>query len=130
MLLATTALGFVACARGSSRSDVALVQDPRCAAVADTVSKYVSEDALPSARLIGGEALRPPPVVHPGDTVEVDFVVLPNGLADTGSVQVTGVSDPRFVRSAIRFAAENRFVPAQVSGCNVVSRYSVVMSSR
>ena len=120
---------LMACAGRSNQTDVALVQDPRCAAVADTVAKYVSEDALPAARLVGDESLRPPAHVGAGDSVEVDFVVMPTGLADTSSVQVVGVSDPQFVRNAVRFAAENRFTPAQVSGCNVVSRYSVVMRS-
>lgn len=106
-----------------------LVQDPHCAAVADTLAKYVSEDALPAAQLVGDESLHAPSLRGPGDSVEVDFVVLPNGFADTTSVQVIGASDPKFLRSAVRFAAENRFTPAQVSGCNVVSRYSVVMRS-
>jgi hypothetical protein len=122
-------LPLAACAGRSNQPDVDLVQDPRCAAVADTIAKYVSEDALPAARLVGDESLRPPPHVSSGDSVEVDFVVWPSGHADTSSVQVVGVSDPQFVRDAVRFAAENRFTPAQVSGCNVVSRYSVVMRS-
>ena len=120
-------LAVAACAGRSHQSNVALVQEPRCEAVADTVSKYVSEDALPAAKLVGDESLRPPDLAHPGDSVEVDFVVLPNGFADTSSVQVVGVTDPDFLHRAVRFAAENRFTPAQVSGCYVVSRYSVVM---
>ena len=116
-----------ACAGRSPRSDLGLVQDEKCNALADTVSKYVSEDALPAARLVGDESLRPPAIVQPGDTVEVDFVVLPSGFADTSTVMVSGASDPQFVRNAVRFAAENRFAPAQISGCNVVSRYSLVM---
>jgi hypothetical protein len=98
-------------------------------AVADTVAKYVSEDALPAAQLVGDESLHPPGALGPADSIEVEFVVFPNGVADTSSVVVTGARDPRFVRSAVRFAAENRFTPAQVSGCSVVSRYSVIMRS-
>jgi hypothetical protein len=120
---------LAACAGRTNRSDVPLVQDARCAAVANTVSKYVSEDALPAAQLVGDESLRAPAFTHPGDSVEVDFVVLPNGTADTSSVQIIGVGDQKFARSAVRFAAENRFTPAQVGGCYVVSRYSVVMRS-
>ena len=121
------ALSALACAGRSGPANLPLVQDARCAAVADTISKYVSEDALPAARLVGGESLRPPALAQTGDSVEVEFVVLPNGMADTSSVEVNGASDPAFIRNAVRFAAENRFAPAQVSGCMVVSRYSVVM---
>ena len=117
----------VACAGQSNRSNVPLVQDARCSAVADTLAKYVSEDALPAAQLVGDESLRPPGGLGSADSIEVEFVVFPNGVADTSSVVVTGVSDAQFMRSAVRFAAQNRFTPAQVSGCSVVSRYSVVM---
>jgi len=119
----------VACAGRSNQSNVPLVQDARCSAVADTLAKYVSEDALPAAQLVGDESLRPPAVLGPADSVEVEFVVFPNGVADTSSVVVTGATDARFMRSAVRFAARNRFTPAQVSGCSVVSRYSVIMRS-
>jgi hypothetical protein len=127
LLIAFSIAVFGACARRSNESNIALVQDERCTAVADTVSKYVSEDALPQAHLIGEVSLRPPAIMQPGDSVEVEFVVFPNGYADTSSVIVSGASDPQFISSAVLFAARNRFTPAQVSGCNVVSRYSVVM---
>lgn len=117
------------CAGQSSTRDVGLVQDPRCAAVGDSISKYVSEDALPTAQLVGDDALPRPAGVRPGDSVAVDFVVFPNGIADTSSVEVLGASDAQFVRNAVKFAARHRFAPAQVSGCNVISRYSVIIRS-
>ena len=129
MSVAAVAFVAAACAGRSNSSDVAMVQDPRCAAVDDSISKYVSADALPVAQLIGYESLRAPSTVRGGDSVSVDFVVFPNGVADTSSVEVLGASDPQFVRSAVSFAARHRFAPAQVSGCNVISRYSVVMRS-
>jgi hypothetical protein len=119
----------LACAGRSNTSDVAFVQDPRCAAVGDSISKYVSEDALPTAQLVGDDPLPQPAGGHPGDSVAVDFVVFPNGVADTSSVEVVGASDAQFVRNAVRFAARHRFAPAQVAGCNVISRYSVIMRS-
>jgi hypothetical protein len=118
------ALVAIACAGRSNANDVAMVQDPRCAAVVDSISKYVSEDALPNAQLIGDEAIRFPD--NRAESVSVDFVVFPNGFADTSSVEVIGSNDPRFRRNAVRFAASHRFTPAQVSGCSVISRYSVV----
>jgi len=68
--------------------------------------------------------------MQPGDSVAVEFVVQPNGLADTSSVQIIGASDPQFIRSAMLFASQSRFTPARVSGCNVVSRYNLVVKSR
>ena len=119
----------LACAGRSNPSDAGLVQDPRCAALGDSISKYVSEDALPTAQLVGNDALPRPAIVAAGDSIAVDFVVLPNGIADTSSVEILGAGDAQFVRNAVRFAARHRFAPAQVGGCNVISRYSVVMRS-
>ena len=117
----------LACAGRSNQPNVPLVQDARCSALADRLSKYVSEDALPAAKLVGDESLRPPALPSSADSIEVEFVVFPNGIADTSSVMVSGASDAQFVRSAVRFADQNRFTPAQVSGCSVVSRYSVII---
>lgn len=126
-LVSVAALVTIACAGRSTEAIPPLVQDARCTAVADTLSKYVSEDALPTAQLVGDKSLRPPAIVQAGDSVEVDFVVWPNGAADTSSVQVSGASDPEFIRNAVRFAAGNRFTPAEVFGCRVVSRYSLII---
>lgn len=126
-MIGAAAAVAVACAGRSNQPNVPLGQDARCSAVADTLAKYVSEDALPAAQLVGDESLRPPGGLGSADSIEVEFVVFPNGVADTSSVLVTGASDAQFMRSAVRFAAQNRFTPAQVSGCSVVSRYSVIM---
>jgi len=130
-IIGATAAGVavLACAGRSTQANVPLVQDARCSAIADNLARYVSEDALPAAKLVGDESLRPPAVLRNSDSVEVDFVVFPNGVADTSSVVVTGASDARFLSNAVRFAAQNRFTPAQVAGCSVVSRYSVIMRS-
>jgi hypothetical protein len=100
-------------------------------AVSDSLSKYISGDALPLAHLDGNPRTLPvPPTIQPGDSVEVDFVVLPTGVADTSSVTIVGANDPQFARSAMQFAAESRFSPASVSGCNVLSRYNLVIRPR
>jgi hypothetical protein len=123
-------LGIVACASGPRPFQIA-PQDPRCAAVSDTLSKYISTDALPLAHLDGNPRTLPTPrAIQPGDSVEVDFVVMPSGLADTSSVAIIGESDPEFARGAIQFATESRFTPAQISGCNVLSRYNIVVRPR
>jgi hypothetical protein len=43
---------------------------------------------------------------------------------------VSGASDPEFLRSAVAFAAESRFMPAQAQGCPMMSKYNFVLKSR
>jgi hypothetical protein len=106
-------------------------QETRCADLADTVSKYVSQDALPLAHIVGNPRLpRVPAALGPGDSVYVEFLVRPNGLADTSSVQITGPNDPEFARSVTAFAVQSRFMPAQSQGCAVLSKYNLVVKSR
>jgi hypothetical protein len=127
-LLAMSALAIAGCA--SRTSGPALITEP-CAALADTVSKYVSVDALPLAHIVGNPRLpRTPALLGPGDSAYVEFLVRPDGLADTSTVLVSGASDPEFVRSAIAFAAESRFTPAQAQGCPMMSKYNFVVKSR
>ena len=119
-----------ACARGPKPITFS-PEEERCSAISDTLSKYVSEDALPFAHVAGTPRTPPAPSkMQPGDSAAVEFVVLPNGVADTSTVLVIGASDPEFIRRAIAFAGQNRFTPAQVSGCNVMSRYDLVVKSR
>jgi len=127
-LIAISALSIAACASGT-RGPV-LVTEP-CAALADSVSKYVSVDALPLAHIVGNPSLpRTPAVLGPGDSAYVEFLVRPDGLADTSTVLVSGASDPEFLRSAVAFAADSRFIPAQARGCPMMSKYNLVVKSR
>jgi hypothetical protein len=103
----------------------------RCADLSDSVSKYVSADAFPLAHVVGKPLLpRTPAVLGPGDSVYVEFLVHPDGLADTSTVMIGGATDPEFLRSAVAFAAQSRFMPAQSQGCPVLSRYNLVVKSR
>jgi hypothetical protein len=126
--LAISTLAIAACA--SRTRGPSLVTEP-CVALADTVSKYVSVDALPLAHLVGNPRLpRTPAMLGPGDSAYVEFLVRPDGLADTSTVVVSGASDPEFVRSAMAFAAESQFEPAQSQGCPMMSKYNLVVKSR
>jgi hypothetical protein len=126
--LAVSTLAIAACA--SRTRGPSLVTEP-CAALADSVSKYVSVDALPLAHIVGNPRLpRTPAVLGPGDSAYVEFLVRPDGLADPSTVVVTGASDPEFLRSAVAFAAESQFVPAQAQGCPMMSKYNLVVKSR
>ena len=127
-LLAISTLATAACASGARGPT--LVTEP-CAALADSVSKYVSVDALPLAHIVGNpRPPRTPAVLGPGDSAYVEFLVRPDGLADTSTVLVSGASDPEFLRGAVAFAAESRFVPAQAQGCPLMSKYNLVVKSR
>ena len=127
-LLAISTLATAACASGARGPT--LVTEP-CAALADSVSKYVSVDALPLAHIVGNPRLpRTPAMLGPGDSAYVEFLVRPDGLADTSTVLVSGASDPEFLRGAVAFAAESRFVPAQAQGCPLMSKYNLVVKSR
>jgi len=127
-VLAISTLAIAACA--SRTRGPTFVTEP-CAALADSVSKYVSVDALPLAHIVGTPRLpRTPAMLGPGDSAYVEFLVRPDGLADTSSVLVSGASDAEFLRSAVAFAAESRFVPAQAQGCPMMSKYNLVIKSR
>jgi hypothetical protein len=96
--------------------------------MSDTLSKYVSSDALPEAGFAGDtRALRSAAPIRAGQSILVSFVVRPTGLADPDLVEIVGVDDPNFERAATTFAQSNRFVPGQVNGCNVLSRYSLLL---
>jgi hypothetical protein len=101
---------------------------PECAAASDSLSKYVSVDALPFAHLIGTPRVLPvPPSLRRGDSIAVEFVVRPDGLADPSTVEIIGSNDQGFARQVLRFVTESRFIPERVMGCNVLSKYNLVI---
>lgn len=113
---------------GCSRAPRPLAVTPVCAAASDSLTKYVSKDALPFAHLVGTPRVLPvPPGLRRGDSVAVEFVVQPTGVADPNSVEITGSTDPGFTRDVLRFVTESRFIPATVTGCNVMSKYNLVI---
>jgi hypothetical protein len=129
-LVAPFTLAVAACAARNPGAGMLPAQTARCADLSDSVSKYVSQDALPLAHIVGNPRLPGiPSALGPGDSVYMEFLVRPDGLADTSSVQITGPSDPEFVRSALAFAAQSRFMPAQTQGCFVPSKYNLVVKS-
>lgn len=122
--LAVAALTLSACARAPR--PVAL--SPECAAASDSLSKYVSIDALPFAHLIGTPRVLPvPPSLRRGDSISVEFVVRPDGLADPSSVEIIGSNDQSFSRQVLQFVTESRFIPERGMGCNVLSKYNLVI---
>jgi len=126
---ALAAAAMFGCASRNTRV-LTTPETERCADLADTLSKYVSQDALPLAHIVGNPLLpRVPLALGPGDSVYVEFLVRPDGLADTSSVQITGANDPEFARSVAAFAVQSRFMPAQSQGCTVPSRYNLVVKS-
>lgn len=128
LLLALLAITLSACASRPRPITVSPAERLRCAGVSDSVSKYVSMDALPFAYLVGTPRVLPvPPALRPGDSITVEFLVLPEGLADPSSVEINGSSDPAFARSVLQLVTESSFVPARLTDCNVLSKYSLVI---
>jgi hypothetical protein len=68
-----------------------------------------------------------PPTLRRGDSIAVEFVVRPDGLADPTTVEITGSNDQAFARNVLRFVTESRFMPATVTGCNVLSKYNLII---
>ncbi|MFN2636509.1 MAG: hypothetical protein ABR585_05755 [Gemmatimonadaceae bacterium] len=121
-------LGFVSLACASRPAPAVLTIDPRCAALSDTLSKYVSGDALPLARLFGdAPSLRAPARATSTNPVSVEFVVRGDGSVDPSTILITGPSDSDFERDVAAFVGKSRFVPGQLDGCNVLSRYSLTL---
>ena len=83
---------------------------------------------MPFAHLIGTPRVLPvPPSLRRGDSIAVEFVVRPDGLADPSSVEIIGSKDQAFARQVLRFVTESRFIPERVMGCNVLSKYNLVI---
>jgi len=119
---------FMAALAGCSRAPRPLGVTPECAAASDSLTKYVSRDALPFAHLVGTPRVLPvPPGLRRGDSVAVEFVVQPSGFGDPGSVEIMGSTDPGFRRDVLRFVSQSRFIPATVTGCSVTSKYNLVI---
>ncbi|MFL5600589.1 MAG: hypothetical protein ACJ78I_09355, partial [Gemmatimonadaceae bacterium] len=63
-----------ACASGGRQGQTVSPEQARCAAVSDSISKYVSTDALPFAHLVGNPRRLPSTAtIRPGDSVVVEF---------------------------------------------------------
>ncbi|GAC1484633.1 MAG: hypothetical protein NVS1B5_05150 [Gemmatimonadaceae bacterium] len=130
LVVCALAVAVWTCASGPKPAPIAPAEALRCAGISDSVSKYISEDALPFAHIIGTPRKLPVLAEMPADSVAVEFIVRPDGIADTSSVEITGANDPQFVRSVMLFATQSRFSPAQISGCNVLSRYNLIVKPR
>ena len=123
-----SAVVITACGGRPAEAPAPLQVDPRCAAMSDTLSKYVSSDALPEAAFSGDtRALRSAAPLRAGETISVSLLVRPDGTVDPGFTEIAGANDPAFELSVAAFAQSNRFVPGQLNGCNVLSRYTLVL---
>lgn len=122
------AVSLVACAGGPRPITVSSAEQARCVGVSDSLSRYVSTDALPFAHLVGTPRVLPaPPALRRGDSITVEFLVQATGLADASTLEIFGTRDPGFTRSVQKLLAESSFLPGRVSGCNVLSRYNLVV---
>ena len=129
-VIAWFGLSVVAAGCASAPHPVAVApQSAACAALSDTLSKYISQDALPLAHLMADTRPPAPPAgLSAADTVVVEFLVRYDGTADPASIDIVGSNDPAFRTAVTAFAARSRFAAAQVNGCNVQSRYSLTFT--
>ncbi|HEY6090237.1 MAG TPA: hypothetical protein VD771_10675 [Gemmatimonadaceae bacterium] len=128
VIFALFGVSLVACSRGPRPITVSALEQARCVGVSDSLSRYVSADALPFAHLVGTPRILPaPPALRRGDSITVEFLVLPTGLADPTTLEIVGTTDPGFTRSVQQLLAQSSFVPGRVSSCNVLSRYNLVV---
>ena len=128
LILGLFAVSMAGCAGGPRPITVSSAEQARCVGVSDSLSRYVSADALPFAHLVGTPRILPaPPALRRGDSITVEFLVLPTGLADPTTLEIRGTNDPGFTRSVQQLLAKSSFVPGRVSSCNVLSRYNLVV---
>jgi hypothetical protein len=127
LFLVSVSVAVSACASGPRPPADSPAELAECARLSDSLARHTSTDSLPLARFIAKPRVLPAPALRPGDSLAVEFLVRPDGLADINSVEITGPKDPAFVRSVLRLLTESRFMPAQVRGCKVLSRYNLIV---
>jgi hypothetical protein len=128
LILGLFGVSLGACSRGPRPVTVSSLEQARCMGVSDSLSRYVSADALPFAHLSGTPRVLPaPPALRRGDSITVEFLVQATGLADPSTLEIFGTRDPGFTRSVQKLLAESTFLPGRVLGCNVLSRYNLVV---
>lgn len=110
-----------------------LPEDPAssaCERVRDSIVTQVPFEQWPGAR----SAVRPSHYPRaPSDApaavpVTASAVVLPDGSIDVSSFKVTGTGDLEFEKAAWEFMSKQKWIPATVAGCPVVSRAGFVVT--
>lgn len=104
-----------------------LPEDPAliaCDRVRDSILTQVPSERWPNARWASRPLHYPkvPPDAPAGVPVTASIVVLPDGSVDLSSFKVTGSTDEEYKRTAFEFMSKQRWTPATVSGCPVMSR--------
>jgi hypothetical protein len=104
----------------------------RCDRIRDSVLVETPPSRWPLAKPASGSPSRKPPTPSDaiaGVPVTATIVVLSDGSLDPTFFQVTGSSDSQFKTSVFDFFSRLKWIPAEVTGCPVVSRASLMITN-
>ena len=103
----------------------------RCARIRDSVLVEIPASRWPLAKPASVAPYRfprAPSDAIAGVPITATAVVLADGSLDPTFYQLTGTSDSQFKASVLDFFSRQKWIPAQVAGCPVVSRASLMMA--
>jgi hypothetical protein len=90
----------------------------------------VPPESLPPARSRGPVVDGLHRFVGPGEKVDLQFLVRPDGSVDTGSVRVDGIVNAVQARSYVVQQVRRRtYAPAELAGCPVWSRVGISLTN-
>jgi hypothetical protein len=103
---------------------------PACDRVRDSVLTQVPFERWPNARPAtrAPHWPKPPSDASVGVRVSASLVVFPNGSIDLSSLKVTGTTDAEYPIRVLEFLSKQKWIPATVAGCPVVSRAGFVVT--
>jgi hypothetical protein len=103
---------------------------PACDHVRDSVLTQVPFERWPYARSTTHTSSRPraPSDAVAGAPVTATLVVFPNGSIDLSSLKVTGTTDAEYPLRVLEYMSKQKWIPATVAGCPVVSRAGLVVT--
>lgn len=101
----------------------------QCDRIRDSVFTRVPPEHWPNAHSLTSGIRPPKPPDDMGDgRITAALTVLPNGMIDSASFTVTGTTDMRYERDVLDYLAKQKWAPARVAGCPVVSRASLAVA--
>ena len=101
-----------------------------CARVRDSVFFNIPSDRWPIARAANRPSSVPkaPVDAAPRVPITASITVLPNGSLDSASFKVTGTTDIQYETRALEFLSKQKWIPAKIGGCAVVSRAGLIVT--
>ena len=120
--------GAIACAHAKP-APITAEYSARCAVVHDSMFATVLPESLPPARS-RGPVMGLARFVHPGETVDLQFLVRPDGSVDTGSVSVAGIANAvQTRRYVVQQLGRRTYAPAELAGRPLWSRVDMSITN-